>query len=49
MPLPATGAAGGGPGFFGKGFIYAVQPLKYFGVLQEVMAHYRGPYSWSKK
>ena len=43
MPPPTTGTPGG-PGFFGKGFIHAVQPLKYFGILQNVMAHWRGPF-----
>lgn len=43
MPLPATGTPSG-PSFFGKGFINAVQQLKYFGVMQKVMAHWRGPF-----
>ncbi|WP_226820029.1 hypothetical protein, partial [Acidithiobacillus ferrooxidans] len=47
MPLPTTGTPGG-PGFFGKGFINAVQHLKYFGIMQKVMAHLARSFSWSK-
>ena len=43
MPLPTTGTPSG-PGFFGKSFINAVQQLKYFGIVQEVVAHWRGPF-----
>ncbi|MBU2768842.1 hypothetical protein HAP94_25100, partial [Acidithiobacillus ferrivorans] len=42
-PLPTTGTPGG-PGFFGKGFINAVQQLKYFGIMQKVMVHCRSPF-----
>ena len=43
MPLPTTGTPGG-PGFFGKGFINTVQQLKYLGIMQKVVAHWRGPF-----
>ena len=43
MPLPTTGTPSD-PGFFGKGFINTVQQLKYFGIMQKVMAHWRGPF-----
>ena len=43
MPPPTTGTSSG-PGFFGKSFINAVQQLKYFGIMQKVMAHWRGPF-----
>ena len=43
MPLPTTDTPSG-PGFFGKGFINTVQQLKYFGIMQKVMAHWRGPF-----
>ena len=43
MPLPTTGTSIG-PGLFGKGFINMVQQLKYFGIMQKVVAHWRGPF-----
>ena len=43
MRLSTTGTPSG-PGFFGRGFINAVQQLKYFGIMQKVMAHWWGPF-----
>ncbi len=43
MPLPATDTSSG-PNLFGKGCIQLVQQLKYFVVLQKVVAHWWRPF-----